>query len=62
MDDEMNTAADRIPKRPKSRDRAWNPHKMCAPKSDGGASYAAMKKFRSNSRSSSSPDHYGPFT
>jgi hypothetical protein len=60
--DDMNTVADRIPKRPKSRDRAWNPHKMCAPRSDGGASYAAMKKYRSNSRSSSSPDHYGPFT
>jgi hypothetical protein len=61
-DDDMNTVADRIPKRPKSCDRAWNPHKMCAPRSDGGASYAAMKKYRSNSRSSSSPDCYGPFT
>jgi hypothetical protein len=60
-DDGMNRVSDQIPKRPKNRDRAWIPQKVCAPRSDGGASYAAINKYHSSTRSSPSTEHYGPF-
>jgi hypothetical protein len=60
---EMKRVSERIPKCPKTHDRAWNLPKACASRSDGGASYDAIKKYRNNtSRSSPSTEYYhGPF-